>query len=132
VRQTYTLRIHGATLRRGFWLYVWEVTTATGGKLLYVGRTGDNSAPNAQSPFNRMGQHLGNTESSSMLRNHLVKRGIVPEECEFRLVAHGPIFDEVGDKTMESHAKVRDVVGASEKKLADDLGGGRLRRHEHR
>lgn len=93
--ETYTMQIAGGTLRRGFWLYVWHVTTAGGDELLYVGRTGDNSTPNAQSPFNRMGQHLGNAETSSMLRNHLVKRGVVPEECKFRLVAHGPIFDEV-------------------------------------
>jgi len=68
-----------------------------------------------------MGQHLGNTETSSMLRNHLVKRGVVPEECQFRLVAHGPIFDEAPDKTMEAHIEIRDVVGALEKKLADEL-----------
>jgi hypothetical protein len=96
--RTYTVTIDGRTLHRGFWLYVWEVTAPGGEKLLYVGRTGDNSTPNVQSPFNRMGQHLGNTESS-MLRNHLVKRDVVPERCQFRLVAHGPIFDEVPTRT---------------------------------
>jgi hypothetical protein len=119
--ETYTLQIDGGTLRRGFWIYVWEAITGNGEKLLYVGRTGDNSTPNAQSPFNRMGQHLGNTKNSSMLRNHLDKRGVVPEECQFRLVAHGPSFDEVANNDMDAHMQVRDVVGALEKKLADEL-----------
>jgi hypothetical protein len=52
---TYTVVLDGRTLQRGFWLYVWEVTTPNGAKLLYVGRTGDSSSINAQSPFNRMG-----------------------------------------------------------------------------
>ena len=33
------MRIDGATLRRGFWLCVWEATTAQGEQLPYVGRT---------------------------------------------------------------------------------------------
>jgi hypothetical protein len=119
--QTYTLIIDGATLRRGFWLYVWEVTTPCGQVLLYVGRTGDNSTPNAQSPFNRMGQHLGNAKNSSMLRNHLGAHDIVPEQCQFRLVAHGPVFDEAPNNDMEAHTKIRDVVGALEKRLAEEL-----------
>ena len=44
-------------LERGFWLYVWVIDGA-GDTLHYVGRTGDSSSSNAQSPFNRMGQHL--------------------------------------------------------------------------
>jgi hypothetical protein len=116
---TYTVSLDGGTLERGFWLYAWKVTTAAGQTLLYVGRTGDSSSVNAQSPFNRMGQHLGSAKNSSMLRNHLGKRGIIPEQCVFRLVAHGPILDEAGDK--ETHYERRDLVGALEKKLAEDL-----------
>jgi len=41
--ETYTLTIAGATLRRGFWLYVWDAAAPSGDRLLYVGRTGDNS-----------------------------------------------------------------------------------------
>jgi hypothetical protein len=52
------LSLPGAMLARGFWLYVWEVTTTSGEKWLYVGRTGDSSSPNAQSPFARLSQHL--------------------------------------------------------------------------
>jgi hypothetical protein len=118
--EAYTLRLDGGTLRRGFWLYVWEATTPQGEVLLYVGRTGDNSTPNAQSPFNRMGQHLGSTKNS-MPRNHLDQNGVVSEQCRFRLVAHGPLFPEVPDNDMEAHVEIRDIVGALEKKLADDL-----------
>ncbi|MFN8160882.1 MAG: hypothetical protein U0R52_07555 [Solirubrobacterales bacterium] len=116
---THTVALDGGTLQRGFWLYTWEVTPPDGEKLLYVGRTGDSSSPNAQSPFNRMGKHLGNLETSSMLRNHLDKRGVLPEQCKFRLVAHGPILEEADG--MEAHKERRDLIGALEKKLAEDL-----------
>lgn len=53
------IRFEGGILQRGFWLYVWKVTPADQAPLYYVGRTGDSSSTNAQSPFNRMGQHLG-------------------------------------------------------------------------
>jgi hypothetical protein len=35
------LEFDGALLARGFWLYIWEITTNDGGKVHYVGRTGD-------------------------------------------------------------------------------------------
>jgi len=65
--------IAGGILQRGFWLYVWEVTPADKAPLYYVGRTGDSSSTNAQSPFNRMGQHLGFAKNSNMLRRHLMQ-----------------------------------------------------------
>lgn len=108
-------------MRRGFWLYVWEITTPTRERVLYVGRTGDSSSPNAQSLFNRMGQNLGTLATSSMVRNNLDKRGVDPVECEFRMVGHGPIFEEPASKTMEAHKPVRDQVAAMEKRLAQDL-----------
>ena len=104
---------------RGFWIYVLEVTTPDGEKLLYVGRTGDSSSANAQSPFNRMGQHVGFLKNSSMLRNHLAERGVAPEQCSMRVVAHGPILEEADD--MAAHREKRDVIAAIEKRLADDL-----------
>ncbi len=106
-------------VERGFWLYVWEATTPNGEVLLYVGRTGDSSSMNAQSPFNRMGQHLGSAKNSSMLRNHLGKRDIVPEQCSYRLVAHGPILEEA--KIWDLHRERRDVLAGMEKRLAEDL-----------
>ena len=119
---TYEVALDGGVLRRGFWLYVWEVTTPDNQKLLYVGRTGDSSSPNAQSPFNRMGQHLGFLKNSSMLRNHLDGREVVVDQCTFRLLAHGPILDEADG--MDAHKERRDLVGALEKKLAEDLAAG--------
>lgn len=116
---TYEVALQGQMLERGFWLYIWEVTTSAGETLLYVGRTGDSSSANAQSPFNRMGQHLGSAKNSSMLRNHLSKGGIDPSDCTFHLVAHGPILDEASE--MHTHAERRDIVGALENRLADDL-----------
>jgi hypothetical protein len=83
------VRFDGGVLQRGFWLYVWEVMPPDETPLYYVGRTGDSSSINAQSPFNRMGQHLGFAKNSNMLRGHLGRHGVDPERCVFRLVALG-------------------------------------------
>jgi hypothetical protein len=37
------------------------------------------------------------------------------------MVAYGPILDEAPDKSMEEHKVRRNIVGALEKQLADDL-----------
>jgi hypothetical protein len=116
----HTLSFSGDILERGFWLYVWEVTKADGNVVLYVGRTGDNSSPNAQSPYIRMGQHLGFGETTNMLRKHLEKRGVHPFTCKtFQLIAFGPVLAEV--KTMEQHIPLRDKMAALEKALRDAL-----------
>lgn len=115
---TYTVSLDGGFLARGFWIYVWEVRDPEGSVMLYVGRTGDSSSPNAQSPFNRMGQHLGFAKNSSMLRNHLQGRDVSPDLCSFRLVAHGPILPEAED--WKSHVIRRDLAAAVEKQLAED------------
>lgn len=117
--QTYEVALEGGTLRRGFWLYVWEVTAPDEQRLLYVGRTGDSSSAKASSPFNRMGQHLGSLKASNMLRTHLLKRDMAPEDCSFRLVAHGPILAEATD--WDAHVPRRDVVGGLEQKLEQEL-----------
>lgn len=121
------LTLPGAMLERGFWLYVWRVT-APDGEMLYVGRTGDNSSPNAQAPYIRMGQHLGKIRNQSALRCHLKARGIEAEACSsFDLVAHGPLYPEVAkddsgrDAQMARHKPMRDQVGAMEKLLCDGL-----------
>lgn len=115
---TYTVSLDGGFLARGFWIYVWEARDPEGSVMLYVGRTGDSSSPNAQSPFNRMGQHLGFAKNSSMLRNHLQGRDVSPDLCSFRLVAHGPILPEAED--WKSHVIRRDLAAAVEKQLAED------------
>ena len=60
------LQFDGSVLRRGFWLYVWEVIPVGQAPVYYVERTGDSSSTNAQSPFNRMGQHLGFAKNSNI------------------------------------------------------------------
>ena len=116
---TQTLSFSGNLLRRGFWLYVWEITIPGGEKVYYVGRTGDSSSQNAQSPFNRVGQHLGFNSKNNVLRSRLDALGVVPEDCRFQLVAHGPLLGEA--ETPEGHAERRDIMAALEKALADEL-----------
>lgn len=116
---THELMFQGAILERGFWLYVWDITTEGKNHLYYVGRTGDSSSNNAQSAFNRMGQHLGFNKNSNVLRPRLESKGIDANRCAFRLVAYGPILDEA--KTLEQHRLRRDRVAAMEKALADAM-----------
>jgi len=122
-------------LQRGFWLYAWRVISPSDDELVYVGRTGDNSSPNASPAYIRMGQHLGSAKTQNALRKHLLQRNIAPETCrQFELVAHGPIYPEIEkpvdfsheDKLlrvelMEKHVPLRNIVGAMEKQLAEDL-----------
>lgn len=120
------VRFEGGVLRRGFWLYVWEVTPTDMTPLYYVGRTGDSSSTNAQSPFNRMGQHLGFAKNSNMLRRHLIQHGAVPESCAFRLIALGPIEQEARTPGRREHDERRDLVAAMEKALAELLASSGL------
>lgn len=113
------LAFDGTLLERGFWLYVWQVTPASGEPLFYVGRTGDNSTINAQSPFYRIGQHLGGEQECNMLRRYLQERGLEPETCAFRLVAVGPIMEE--SRSREEHFERRDHLAAMEKALSEEL-----------
>src|SRR5208337_1786960 len=113
---THELTFNGGLLERGFWLYIWEITTPQQTHLYYVGRTGDSSSNNAQSPFNRMGQHLGFNDKGNPLRRYLRAEGADPEKCSFRLVTHGPILEEA--TTTGEHRKRRDRIGAMEKALS--------------
>lgn len=118
---THVLTIPGPMLNRGFWLYVWRIKS-TDRQYLYVGRTGDNPTPKAAAPFRRMVRHLGDNKNENMLRQHLEKRGVQPEDCEsFDMVAYGPIFPEAGD--MSTHKEPRNKVAALEKELAEALDG---------
>ena len=127
VPATHILTLPGPMLRRGFWLYVWRVETPEG-DVLYVGRTGDNSSPHATAPYTRMGQHLGSVDTQSALRKHLDKRGVAIPDCTFHLITHGPLYDEIAkakgatrEALMAAHIPLRDIVGAMEKALADNL-----------
>jgi len=115
------LSFSGDILQRGFWLYVWEITPAGETPLYYVGRTGDSSSTHAQSPFNRMGQHLGFNEASNTLRRRLQAQGVTPEACHFKLVAVGPLDAESTEDTRAEHDERRDRIAAMEKALADQM-----------
>lgn len=115
-----TLSFTGSLLQRGFWLYVWEIETEKGERRLYVGRTGDSSSPHAQSPFNRLSQHLGFNKHANALRRQLLQVGVEPETCRsFEMVAYGPIFPEAA--TMVDHHPVRNKMAAIERALRDAL-----------
>ncbi len=117
--ETLVLKMPGEMLKRGFWLYVWRIKTPKG-VMLYVGRTGDSSSPNANPPYLRMGQHLGNNEKQNALRRQLLKVGVKPEDCDsFELISHGPLFPEKSN--FEAHKRPRDIVAALEKRLRDSL-----------
>ena len=97
----------------------WEVTPQDQAPLYYVGMTGDTGSINAQSPFNRMGQHLGFNDKGNPLRRYLGKHQLEPEACGFRLVALGPVESEAVERA--EHDKRRDVVAAMEKALAGGM-----------
>ena len=113
----YAMSFDGCLLDRGFWLYVWRID-APDRSVLYVGRTGDSSSPNAGSPFTRIGQHLDSRDNAkgNALGRRLREAGISPVECSFRMVAIGPVFPEQAD--MSAHRPVRDRVARLEKELA--------------
>ena len=113
---THELNFHGGLLTRGFWLYVWDISTLENRHLRFVGRTADSSSKNAQSPFNRMGQHLAFNPKINVLRRTLKSKDVDPEKCAFGLVADGPILPEAVNS--EEHKKNRDRIAAMEKALA--------------
>ncbi len=122
---TYAVKLPGGVTERGFWLYVWRVRAPGGEELLYVGRTGDNTSAHAQSPYARMGQHLASNSNrkpvrgTAQLRRHVERRGIRVEECDYELLAHGPLFAETGDWSL--HVRRRNAVAALESALAQGL-----------
>lgn len=120
------LSFGGAVLERGFWLYVWRVTSGKH-KFLYVGRTGDSSSRFAASPFARIGQHLDlkPQASANMLLRHIRTRGLDPQRCSFKLFAVGPVFPE--QETLSAHRKYRDIIAPMEAALAQHL---RAKRHD--
>jgi len=116
------MRLHrtsfsGAILERGFWLYAWRITCGKR-RFFYVGRTGDSSSHFAASPFSRLGQHLDirtNAKANTLLR-HVRTQGLDPLECDFELLAFGPLFPE--QQSMELHRKFRDKIAPLEAALA--------------
>lgn len=118
--ETCRMEFSGKLLKRGFWLYVWDIKEDMC-RHIYVGRTGDSSSPNASSPFRRVGQHLDSSikAKGNALRRQLKTAGIDPEVCTFEMTAIGPIFEEQG--SMPEHRPLRDKTAALERALADEL-----------
>jgi hypothetical protein len=114
------MEFSGKLLKRGFWLYIWDIREDRR-RHLYVGRTGDSSSPNASSPFRRIGQHLDSTLNAkgNALSRQLKSAGIEPETCNFEMTAIGPIFEE--QETMPDHIPLRDKTAALERAVADEL-----------
>jgi len=110
----------GHLLKRGFWLYVWDIKGPMSHHV-YVGRTGDSSSPYASSPFKRIGQHLehGPNAKGNALGRQLRQAGVNCEECAFEMVAIGPIFPE--QASFADHIPVRNQMAGLERGLADEL-----------
>ncbi len=114
------MEFSGKLLKRGFWLYVWDIREDRRHHV-HVGRTGDSSSPNASSPFRRIGQHLDLrvTAKGNALLRQLKKAQVNPESCTFEMTAIGPIFEE--QETMSEHKPLRDKTAALESALALEL-----------
>lgn len=112
-----TLEFNGAVLERGFWLYAWKITPPNGEVVYYVGRTGDESSPNAASPFKRLGIHLDVRAKGNCLWRLLREKEHDPSKCHFQLASYGPVFKEV--KNMEKHKPYRDRAAGMERKLME-------------
>jgi len=118
--KSYETHFTGKILERGFWLYIWRISSRK--KVVwYVGRTGDSSSANAASPFGRLSQHLDLRPSAkaNMLAKNLRSAGMNPEECEYSLLTLGPLFPEQSD--FEVHKPYRDIVGKLEAEFAYHL-----------
>lgn len=118
--QLYQMSFDGEILERGFWLYLWRITSKK--KIVfYVGRTGDSSSPHASSPFNRIGQHLDfrpNAKGNSLAKR-LKEAGIDPKSSQFSMLALGPLFPEQSD--FEEHKPFRDQMATFEHEVAKYL-----------
>ena len=115
----YTLTFDGGMTERGFWLYVWRVTSSDNRELLYVGMTGDTASPNAASPFGRMGRHLDPKSLGNALLQYLNKCDVLARGCKFELTTYGPVFPEAPN--MDEHKEPWSKVSSVEKALHDAL-----------
>ncbi len=117
------MRFDGEVLRRGFWLYIWDIRFQNQ-RFTYVGGTGDISSVNASSPFARIGRHLNPNKNAkgNSIATRLKDNNIDQCECSFDMVAIDPIFPEVEDKDKDKdkaeHKRLALIVGRLEGELA--------------
>ncbi|GLP97126.1 hypothetical protein [Paraferrimonas sedimenticola] len=118
----YQASFSGQMLNRGFWLYVWRIRhKKTKSEYWYVGRTGDSSSANASSPLGRLSQHLNiktNAKGNTLVRN-ILKVGLDPAKCQFKLASVGPIFPE--QESFPEHVTYRNIVAALEAEIAHEF-----------
>jgi hypothetical protein len=118
--KVYRFSFSTEVLRRGFWLYVWIISLRTGPSVYYVGRTGDSSSLNAQSPFSRVSGHLGPNKHANALSRHLAKHGIQFDDCDqLELVTFGPLYSESTDEA--EHRNRRDKTAALGRDLCEAM-----------
>lgn len=110
----------GRLLRRGFWVYVVEIVSASA-KDYYVGRTGDTSSPFASSLFARLAAHLDQKPSAkgNSLSKRVREQGLDCSECSYRVVGIGPLFEQQAN--MDLHRPFRDKMAALESYVAELL-----------
>ena len=113
------LVLDGKLLKRGFWVYVIKAVESNGEALYYVGRTGDSSSNNAQSPFNRLTSHLSVKPKGNSLMKNLQSYGVKLEDLILKMHFHGPVYLE--QDTFEEHKIYRDKVAVLERKIANQL-----------
>jgi len=119
------IKIYGATLRRGYWLYICDVGEYDGRKLcrkfLYVGRTGGFKNSRASSLWDRLGFHLSIREGGegATVLHHARNAHLDPESCYFEITGFGPFFDETTDP--HEHRKIVSEMDGLETALAAEL-----------
>lgn len=87
-----TMSFDGAMLRRGFWLYVWEITSEDGLTVYYLGTTAGKYSRVAKSAHTTAAFQLGRGTNNDALRRHLERVGVGAETSHFRFHAYGPRF----------------------------------------
>ena len=117
--QTCEVRFDGGILRRGFWLYVWEITPPQGRVSVLRGTYRDARPPTRNRHSTGWASISGFTNNGNMLRQHLLKQQVEPERCRFRLIALGPLEAESKASVRHEHDQRRDVMAAMEKALAE-------------
>ena len=119
--KTVTVTLDGAMLRRGFWLYVWEITTPDGKEVLYVGRTGTTHRPTPSHSSTGSGRTLGRWQTPAWFGTTLRSGASIPLGVSSAWSATAPSSTRSPTKDFAAHKPIRDKVGAIEKKLAEDL-----------
>jgi hypothetical protein len=117
---THHLSFSTDMLHRGFWLYVWKITTSDGSHVHYVGRTGDSSSLKAQSPFSRASGHWGPNKHANAIRRNLARHNIDFSTCKWLdLITFGPLYPEADNES--DHRERRDITHALERTLCEAM-----------